>query len=67
MFSRYADPETLINNRLACGAFYPFMGCLAKTIIKERDDNRLWELWLHKVFDKQSFDQFRTEVTGDAN
>ena len=30
----------------------------------EMEDKSLWEIWLHKIFDK-SFADFRSEVTGE--
>lgn len=61
---RYASPLPLVDNMIQTGQFQEFVDFLLKKEIEEKDDQRLWEFYLHKVADK-SFNDFRSEIESE--
>lgn len=61
LFSRYASPFLLIDNMLITGRFSDFVSELMRIRNEEKDDQTLWEYFLHRVFDK-SYADFSREA-----
>ena len=58
LFKRYADPFSLINQMIV-------MSCFADFILESLhndDEDRLWDLYLHKVEGDKSFNDFKDYV-----
>lgn len=54
---RYASPFVLLDEMIRQGRFFDFV-C---EINKIRTEERMWEVWLHKVFDKP-FNEWRDSI-----
>ena len=61
LFSKYADPFSLIDTVILAGRFLDFV----LEFLDSQNEKMLWEFYLHKVFDK-SFEQFKNSVTPKA-
>ena len=48
-FNRYANPFLLFDTMISNGTFLDFI----LTMYKQVDEDRLFDIWLHKVFDMQ--------------
>lgn len=46
-FTRYANPYILFDSMIASGEFFEFV----KTLYKQKEEEQLFEVWLHKVYD----------------
>lgn len=57
IFKRYSSPFILIDELIESNQFNDFI----PTIINNRNDDLLFEVWLHKVYDK-SFTEFKESV-----
>lgn len=58
LFKRYANPFPLIDQMIA-------MSCFADFILESLhndDEDRLWDLYLHKVQEDKSFNDFKDDV-----
>lgn len=53
----------LLDAMVSSGRLEEFVNELIKTHNEELEDKSLWELWLHKVFDK-GFDEFKNSLGG---
>lgn len=60
-FSRYANPMLLFNQMIRTGRLTEFVNELIKIRNEENENQTLWELWLHKVYDK-TYANFLNEV-----
>lgn len=60
IFHRYSDPYTLLNSILETESFEEFV----YTIIGRDDDDKLWQLYLSKVWENISFVDFRARCKG---
>ena len=58
---RYASPFTLLDEMICRGRFYEFVLEINQIIVEEKDEQQLWEIWLHKVFDK-SYDEWVQKI-----
>ena len=61
LFSRYASPFLLLDQMILTDRFSAFVSELLRIRNEEKDEQTLWEFFLHKVFDK-SFYEFATET-----
>ena len=61
VFKRYADPFTLMDTMISCHRFKDFVIEFINKINEEKDEQTMWEYYLHKIFD-QSFEEFRASV-----
>lgn len=52
LFSRYASPFLIVNQMIQYNRFSEFID----EILLIEEDRKLWEVYLHKVFDKSYFD-----------
>lgn len=57
IYHRYASPTTLLNEVIAAGQLPEFIDL----VIKKREEERDWEYYLHRIFDK-SFNDFVNEM-----
>jgi hypothetical protein len=48
---RYASPCFFINGFVQTGRFAEFVDDIMETTVKEENDTKNWEFFLHKVFD----------------
>ena len=65
LFKRYASPFSFIDGMMQSGRFDEFVVELIKTVNKEKEDESLWEFYLHKVSSETSFKEFAEEVKND--
>ena len=59
---RYASPFLILDEIVSRGRLRDFV----EELNKELDEERLWEIWLHKVSvysDNRSFDEWKNAVT----
>lgn len=52
LFKRYASPFSLLDSMMLTGRFLEFV----LEVLKINNEEQLYELWLHKVFDKSFLD-----------
>ena len=60
LFVRYASPFSFMGNMMRVGRFSEFVDNIIEVVNKETEDKgeaRMWELYLHRVFDK-SYSEF---------
>ncbi len=63
---RYANPCFFMNGMIQSGRFSEFVDDFCKTTKEERELQRDWEYFLHKVW-KGSFAEFRKEIEDNKN
>lgn len=51
LFKRYASPFLFLDGMIQTGRFHEFVVEFAKTITEEREEQRNWEFFLHKVWE----------------
>ena len=61
LFSRYASPFLLLDQMILTDRFSAFVSELLRIRNEEKDEQTLWEFFLHKVFDK-SYAEFLRET-----
>jgi hypothetical protein len=66
LYQRYADPLPLLDGMFSTGRLTEFVDGFIDTYNEEQEDKTLWELWLHRVFDK-SFADFRATINGSGH
>ncbi len=59
LFTRYANPFLLLDEMIASSRMPEFVDAVIKAHHEERDDDALWQFYLHKVFDKTYADFLR--------
>lgn len=57
LFEKYASPFSLIDVMIEQGRFLDFI----LEFFESKLENELWEIWLHKVYDK-SFEDFKEDA-----
>ncbi len=57
LFKRYANPFLLVDNLIATNRFTEFI----LELIDIQNDKRIYDYWLHKIFDK-GFEEFKKTV-----
>ena len=65
IFRRYASPLTLLDGMIRGGRLEEFVNEFVGLYNKEQEDETLWKIWLHRVFD-QSYADFRASVKSAA-
>lgn len=60
LFKRYASPFTLVDLMISGQQFSKFVYDLYESI----DDEKLWDIYLHKVDSKESFNEFKESIRG---
>lgn len=66
LYQRYADPLPLLEKMVAAGRLTWFVTNLLDAVDKEKYENEIWELYLHKVFDNRSFADFKRDTMNKA-
>lgn len=61
LFKRYASPFSFIDGMIQCGRFCEFVVEFSNTIVKEKEEKRNWEFFLHKVWEG-SYQDFLEDV-----
>lgn len=64
LYRRYANPMQLINGMIRTHRLYEFVNKLVDMHNEEEKDKTLWDVWLHRVFDK-SFNEFMEALEGN--
>lgn len=57
LFKRYASPFVFIDTLLSVGRFSEFID----EFLRQREDEKEWEFYLHKIFNK-SYDDFKRQI-----
>ncbi len=58
LYHRYADPVSLLNTVVGFGDLDGFLD----TMLKQIDEDRLWELYLHQLFHERSFTDWKASL-----
>ncbi len=66
LFKRYASPFIFLDGYIQTGRFCEFIDELGEIFSKEEEEQKLWEVYLHKIWDK-SFVEFREQLETDRN
>lgn len=61
LFKRYADPMALLNRMIKMRRLEEFVREFVVIHNEETEDKTLWEIWLHRIFDK-GFDEFKKSL-----
>lgn len=61
VFRRYANPYPLMDGMIRAGKLCEFVEGLVKRYNDEQREKVIWEVWLHRVFDK-SYPEFVEEL-----
>ena len=61
---RYASPFSLLDNLIQAEQFNEWVESFLNKQAQEDNDKKMWEFFLHKVFDK-SFDEWEKEAKTD--
>lgn len=61
LHKRYASPFSLLDNLIINEQFNEYVQFLLNKEAEDRNDQMLWEYYLHKVYDK-SFNDFRKDM-----
>ena len=64
LFKRYADPFPFMDGMIQTGRFSDFVWQFLEKINSEREEQTMWEFWLHKDWER-SFTDFRAEIEND--
>lgn len=62
---RYAHPCFFMDGMIQTGRFCEFINKFVKTTNEEKDEAKLWEFWLHRVYGK-SYNDFKEELKTDS-
>lgn len=54
----------LMNGYIRAGRLCEFVDSFVQSYNKDEEDKAVWDIWLHRVFDR-SFADFRRELTGE--
>ena len=65
LHKRYASPFSLLDNLIENSEFNSFIEYVLNKIAEEKNDTKLWEFFLHKVYDK-SFNEFKTTLNNES-
>ncbi len=58
---RYASPFTVLEEMVRAGRLYEFVMEINAITSEENYEARLWDVWLHKIFNKE-WSEWREEV-----
>ena len=64
---RYASPFTVIDEMIACGRFYDFVVEINSIVEEETENGKLWDIWLHKVFNNSTFTEWINSLPQQTN
>lgn len=69
LFRRYADPMAMLTGMLRRGRLTDFIQQCIRMYNEETEEKLLWEVWLHRCFDKgfgEFLEEYRTSAPIDA-
>lgn len=66
LFKRYASPFLFMDGMIQTGRFSEFVDEFVRTAMKDEDESKLWEFYLHRV-QEGSFLDFKEELENDTN
>ena len=61
LFSKYACPFDFVNGMIQTGRFSEFVKEFIELDNSKREEEQMWQVYLHKVFDK-SYNEFRESI-----
>lgn len=61
MFQRYSSPLILLDRMIASGRLEEFVKEMIHIHNEEMEDKTLWDIWLHRIFDK-GFDEYKKSL-----
>ena len=61
---RYASPFSVLDEIITNADFEKWVEWFLNKVAEEKDENTLWEYFLHRVFDK-SFNEFKAEIESE--
>ena len=61
LFQRYSSPLVLLNGMIQAKRFSAFVRELLDIYNEEQEHKTLWDIWLHRVYDK-SYPEFRQSI-----
>ena len=64
---RYASPFSLLNNLIWTEQFNEWVEYFLNKQTKEDDDKKMWDFFLHKVFDNKSFEEWKESATNNSS
>lgn len=64
LYKRYSNPFPLIDGMIQTGRFAEWVNKFVDTINSEREEQTLWDYWLHKDWEN-SFADFKSELETD--
>lgn len=64
LFAKYASPMILLDKMILTHRFHEFVGEFVKLHNEEIEDSTAWELWLHRIFDRD-FKDFKAALNGE--
>ena len=65
LFQRYSSPMVYLDRMIATGRLHEFVDEFVNIKNEEMEDKTLWEVWLHRIFDK-GFDEFKKSLRGET-
>ena len=65
LYQRYASPFSFINGMILSGRFHEFVVSFWNNSQKEKNEEKSWEFYLHRVFEG-SFEDFMEKQKNDA-
>lgn len=60
---RYASPFILLEQMICQQRFCEFVIEVNTIVYEESEDAKYWDIWLHKIFDNRSFNDWKKSVT----
>lgn len=64
LFSKYACPFDFVDGMIQTGRFSEFVKEFIELDNSKREEEQMWQVYLHKVFDK-SYNEFRESIKFD--
>lgn len=61
MFHRYSSPLVFLDRMIETGRLEEFVNEFVLIQNEEQEDKTIWEIWLHRIFDK-SFTDFKNSL-----
>lgn len=61
LHARYADPFSFVTGMIQTGRFSEFVDNFVTTLNKEKEEDHIWNLYLHKVWEG-SYKEFKDSI-----
>lgn len=62
LFKRYSSPMILLDQMIRTRRLFEFVNELVHMHNEEKEDQEIWEVWLHRIFDK-NLAEFKASLT----